>query len=69
MRKPRRFYERSEQEQRWFTEETWCKACQKPDLGLTDPQEYEDDGEAFIEGKCKICGGHVVSMILEEKKM
>ncbi len=66
MRKQRKFYDRSEQDQAWFIQETWCEVCKKPDLGLTEPQEYEEDGKVFIEGKCKICGSRVVSEILEE---
>jgi hypothetical protein len=35
-------------------------------LGLTDPQEYSEDGRVFVQGKCKVCGNLVVSEILEE---
>ena len=68
MREPRQFSDRPEQEQAWFVEETWCEKCKKPDLGLTDPQEYEEDGRIFVEGKCRVCGSRVVSEILEEGK-
>lgn len=68
MRKPRQFSDRPEQERAWFIQETWCEKCNKPDLGLTDPQEYEEEGRIFVEGKCRVCGTRVVSEILEEGK-
>ncbi len=44
-----------EEEQEWYLSETWCSECKKPDLGITDPVYYSEDGKNFIEGKCKIC--------------
>jgi len=47
-----------------FEEDTWCDHCQAADLGLVEPHEYEEGGRVFIEGKCRNCGGRVVSEII-----
>ncbi len=52
----RDFYQRDEEEQAAFLEQTWCNECREVDLGMTDPKEYELDGIVAIEGKCKKCG-------------
>ena len=44
-----------EEEQMWYLSETWCTKCQKPDLGITEPIYYSEEGKNYIEGKCKIC--------------
>ncbi len=51
----RDFYQRSEEDQASFLQQTWCNKCQKVDLGMKDPQEYELDGVILIEGKCNVC--------------
>ncbi len=61
----RNFSDRDAQEQRWLVENTWCDSCAKADLGLTEPIEYEEDGQIFVEGKCVRCGRRVVSSISE----
>ena len=62
----RDFKERSEQEQKWFLQDTWCSKCQLPDLGMVEPSEYEEDGHMFIGGRCTKCGSSVVSEIIEK---
>ncbi len=62
----RDFYQRDEEEQASFLEQTWCNNCQEVDLGMTEPQEYESDGIVIIEGKCKKCGETVVTEIAPE---
>ena len=62
----RDFYQRSEEEQASFLEQTWCNNCQEVDLGMTDPEEYEQEGIIFIEGKCKKCGQKVVTELVPE---
>ncbi len=59
----RDFYQRDPEEQADFLEQTWCNECQKIDLGMTEPQEYEIDGKIAIEGKCKKCGNSVITEI------
>ena len=62
---PRSFADRSEVERFLFLQDTWCEHCDAADLGLVDPQEYEEDGRIFIEGRCRKCGQRVVSQIEE----
>ncbi len=62
----RNFFSRDIQEQRWLLENTWCDVCNAADIGLTDPIEYEENNEIFIEGKCRKCGSRVVSTIIEK---
>lgn len=62
----RDFYQRSEEEQASFLEQTWCNKCQEVDLGMTDPEEYELDGNVCVDGKCKKCGETVTTEIFGE---
>jgi len=62
----RDFHQRSEEEQASFLEQTWCNNCQEVDLGMSDPEEYEQDGKIIIEGKCNKCGEPVVTEIFGE---
>lgn len=64
--KARDFSKRSADEQRAFLEQTWCDQCMEADLGMTDPVEYEDEGLVVIEGKCKRCGGPVVTELTDD---
>jgi hypothetical protein len=64
MRIVKDFTDRPRWEQEWFTQNTWCDACQSADLGLTEPVEYEEDGARYIEGQCRRCRGSVVSEII-----
>jgi hypothetical protein len=49
----------------YFLEHTWCDSCNKDDLGMSSPQENEEDGLVFGEGTCNICGKRVRSEIKE----
>lgn len=65
MRKSRDFTLRSIEEQNWLQKETWCNTCGKADLGMKHPAEYEESGEVFLQGSCKVCGEVVRSTIHE----
>ena len=54
--------------QKWMIDNTWCDVCQKADLGLINPIEYELDGKVFVEGSCRACGGRVISEVSEEDR-
>ncbi len=60
-RHTREFRARPISEQYYFLEHTWCDACSTADLGMSDPQEYEEDGVVVLEGCCVKCGGRVRS--------
>jgi hypothetical protein len=62
----RDFYKRSEEEQQSFLSETWCNECMSADLGMTDPEEYEQEERIFIEGRCKVCSNPVVTELIDE---
>lgn len=62
----RNFYARSEEEQKAFLEQTWCNNCQEPDLGMTEPSEFEQDGVIVIQGKCKKCGEVVTTELADD---
>lgn len=62
----RNFGGRDAQEQRWLVDNTWCDFCAEADLGLTDPVEYAENGQIFVEGKCARCGRPVVSSVGEK---
>jgi len=47
-------------------EHTWCDICNKADLGLNNPKEYEKNGRIHIAGNCLACGNKVVSEIIEK---
>jgi len=61
MKVPRDFFARNPLEQSTLLEETWCASCQEADLGMEDPQEYEEAGLVFVIGRCVKCGGVVQS--------
>ena len=48
-----------------LTYDSWCDACNQADLGMRDPQEFEEDGQIIVEGLCKKCGGTVRNIITE----
>ncbi len=62
----RNFSARSKEDQQAFIENTWCDTCQKENLGLHTPIEYEHDGVIYIEGKCNHCDKSVVTEFTEE---
>ena len=65
-RTPRDFYQREAQEQQAFLANTWCNKCQKVDLGMVDPVEYEFLERIFIEGKCVVCGEISTTEVVED---
>lgn len=62
-RKVRNFKIRPQEEQKWMIENTWCDVCQKADLGMTNPCEYEENGSLFVEGLCRKCGAKIKSKV------
>jgi hypothetical protein len=66
-RRERSFSDRPPFEQRFMLENTWCDACEKADLGLRDPLEYEEDGSVIIEGRCRECGA-IIQSVVEERE-
>ncbi|MCV6613039.1 MAG: hypothetical protein OIF55_19955 [Amphritea sp.] len=65
-REIRDFYQRPEDEQQAFLEQTWCDNCLEENLGMSDPQEYLYKGILFVEGRCKKCGEAVLTELTEE---
>ncbi|NQZ31749.1 MAG: hypothetical protein HRU06_10760 [Oceanospirillaceae bacterium] len=63
----RDFSARPAKEQQEFIENTWCEHCMKENLGLTDPNEYEQGGTVYIEGKCRQCSNIVLTELTEEE--
>jgi len=50
MRIPRQFMARTPEEQSWLQKNTWCERCARPDLGMKERFEYEEDKTIYIEG-------------------
>lgn len=44
---------------------TWCGVCEKADLGMTDPVEFEDGEGSVLEGHCAVCGGEIETLLTE----
>ncbi len=65
-RKERDFYARDAESQKEFLHYTWCNDCMAVDLGMTDPVEYESEGQIFIEGACKSCGATVTTELQDD---
>ncbi|MCJ8338217.1 MAG: hypothetical protein MJK10_07065 [Pseudomonadales bacterium] len=63
----RDFSARSQAEQQDFIENTWCDACQKENLGLNSPCEYEQSGIIYVEGKCNVCAKMVVTEFTDDE--
>lgn len=61
------FYRRDDAERMWMQENTWCHRCRLPDLGIDDPEEFEEDGQVFIEGRCRICRNTLRSEIVDQR--
>jgi hypothetical protein len=59
----RNFKLRPQEEQKWMTENTWCDFCQKADLGMIGPFEYEENGSIFVAGLCRKCGAEIRSEV------
>ena len=62
----RDFFARDEDEQKLFTEQTWCDACGQADLGMHTPIEYALGDSIFIEGQCNQCNSPVVTELSED---
>jgi hypothetical protein len=65
MKNNRHFRLRSLDEQQFILNDTWCEHCGEPDLGMTSPAEYEEDGRIYVEGRCARCGGPVRTQIID----
>ncbi|MEH6577850.1 MAG: hypothetical protein V7731_12305 [Amphritea sp.] len=63
----RDFFERSEEEQGAFLEQTWCDVCQEVNLGMSQPVEYGFKGVVYIEGKCNRCHSVIVTELTDEE--
>ena len=61
------FTQRSAEEQASLLQHTWCDNCQQADLGMTDPQEYEQFGLRFVEGRCRACGEVVFTELSDDE--
>ncbi|NVK00452.1 MAG: hypothetical protein HWE12_02825 [Oceanospirillaceae bacterium] len=61
------FSERSEEEQQSLLTHTWCDNCQQADLGMIEPQEYEQFGLRFVEGTCKVCAEPVFTELSDDE--
>ncbi len=61
----RDFLERPEVERKWMLGNTWCDRCNKADLGMDSPREYEEHGRIYLEGNCKKCGHGIRSEVTE----
>ena len=53
---PGNFHERPLVEQEFILRDSWCARCNKGDLGMVSPREYEEEGRTFVEGRCAKCG-------------
>lgn len=63
----RDFNLRDEEERKAFLEETWCDHCQEVNLGMINPEEYEQNDIIFVEGKCVKCSNIILTEITEEE--
>lgn len=63
----RDFQARPEAERQGLLEDTWCDRCDKADLGMDSPQEYEEGGRIYVSGNCRVCGDEVRSEVIEEE--
>ena len=44
---------------------TWCGVCEKADLGMTDPVEFEEGADSVLEGRCAVCGAPIETLLTE----
>jgi len=56
MKKKRTLDQLSPALQRALTSGTWCENCFAADLGIRQPELFEQGGKTFVEGRCNICG-------------
>lgn len=65
----RDFFLRDESERAWMIESTWCSSCRLPDLGIDEPQEFEIDGQIYLEGRCRICRRVLTSEVHDQRQV
>lgn len=65
-RTERDFYARDKEDQEAFLTQTWCNECMAVDLGMKEPQEYEQNDVVYIEGKCVKCDSQVTTEIADD---
>lgn len=58
------FSRRPVEERATLVSVSWCDVCEKEDLGIHQPVEYEENGKLYIEGCCPRCGGPVLSEVI-----
>lgn len=63
----RDFFQRDRAERSWMIENTWCGGCRLPDLGIDDPNEFEEDGLVYIEGRCRVCRALLTSEVVDQR--
>jgi len=68
MKIARDFSLRPQIEQTWIYEDTWCDSCGQADLGMVEPEEFEEAGEIFVQGKCAVCRS-LIRTVLHERKV
>jgi len=61
----RDFAARDQHERESLLANTWCTVCEKADLGMIDPVEFEDGEGSVLEGRCAVCGGPVETWLTE----
>jgi len=65
MKRQRNFALRPANERRWMLENTWCENCQKADLGMINPTEFEEAGTVVVEGRGRVCASSIRSVVEE----
>jgi RNase P subunit RPR2 len=65
-RTQRDFSKREAVEQEAALKDTWCNACNKADLGMVHPVEFEEDGQIIVEGLCARCGAPIRTRLIVE---
>jgi hypothetical protein len=38
------------------------------DLGMAQPDEYEEDGRVFLESACAVCGNPIKTEIVDQRR-
>lgn len=64
----RDFTLRTATEEQWLINNTGCPRCQKTNLGLPNPIEFEDNGWSFLERTCVLCDGIDCSEIAQDER-
>jgi len=61
----RDFSARDRHERESLLANTWCNVCERADLGMTDPIEFENEEGSVLEGRCAVCGAPVETLLTE----